>query len=263
MTLGQTLAGARTSAGLSLEDVSRHTRVRVPILQAMEGDDFASCGGDFYARANIREFARVVGASAAELLDQYENEQSVGLVPVGAVFEPDAVLRTDRRRVNWSAAMATALVIVVALGLGNVVFRRNDSSGSATTTVNEALGGSRSPSPTTSRSGASSPKARAATPASPSPTLLAQAPRTSVTVVLAAVAGKSWVSATNGAGRQLFQGVLSPGQSETFVDKSKVRLRLGNAGGVELTVNGHNLGAPGGQGQVTTVEFTPQDPAAG
>jgi len=38
---------------------------------------------------------------------------------------------------------------------------------------------------------------------------------------------------------------------------------IGNAGGVELTVNGSVIGAPGRRGQVARVQFTPEDPAAG
>ena len=61
-------------------------------------------------------------------------------------------------------------------------------------------------------------------------------------------------------------GALAAGATQVFTeagDTAKVKLVLGNAGAVELTVNGHKLGAPGSVGQVTTVSFTPGDPAAG
>ncbi len=263
MTLGQTLGDARRAAGLALDEVSQRTRVRVAILRAMEDDDFSTCGGEFYARANLREFARVIAVPAAPLLAQYDRDHGGGEPSSSPVFEPDAVPRPDGRGINWSAAMALALVVVAALGIGNLVLRGKESPGTATTTVNEALGATASATPSSPSPSASASTGRAPATSSPASSLVAQAPRDSVTVVLAAVSGKSWVSATSAAGRQLFQGVLSPGESQTLVDKTKIRLRIGNAGGVELTVNGHRLGSPGGVGQVTTVEFTPQDPAAG
>lgn len=271
MTLGATLAQVRQDAGLTIEEVSARTRVRATLWRAMENDDFSVCGGDFYARANIREFARVVGVPAADLLAIYEAEHGDEAPPTAPLFEPDKVPHPDGRRFNWSAAMAGALVLVVALGIGNVVLRdKGGDTTTATTTVESGLGAiGPSPAPGGPSSPSSpqpSPAATQVAPSTPPPpdsSLVAQAARDSVTVVLAAVNGKSWVSATNAAGKQLFQGVLAPGESRTFVDKTKVRLRLGNAGGVELTVNGQKLGSPGANGQVTSVEFTPQDPAAG
>jgi hypothetical protein len=58
----------------------------------------------------------------------------------------------------------------------------------------------------------------------------------------------------------LYEGILEEGERKTFTDKNKVRLVIGNAGGVTLTVNGRDLGAPGGDGQVVRVEFGPGDP---
>jgi hypothetical protein len=37
------------------------TRVTEPIIRGIELDDYAACGGDFYARGHIRAIARAVG----------------------------------------------------------------------------------------------------------------------------------------------------------------------------------------------------------
>jgi hypothetical protein len=87
--------------------------------------------------------------------------------------------------------------------------------------------------------------------------------RRGVNVQLRAESGASWVSITNGAGRQLFQGLLPRGATKTVTDPAKVRLVVGNAGAVILVVNGKSVGAPGRAGSVARVEFGPDDPAAG
>ena len=104
---------------------------------------------------------------------------------------------------------------------------------------------------------------------SPSPTpsgdggsAVAQAPRGKVTVVVLAT-DRSWVQVTTNTGQELFQGLLQRGTQKTFTDKTRLKLVIGNAGGVDLTVNGTEIGAPGDAGQVARVQFTPQDPAAG
>jgi hypothetical protein len=70
--IGGALAEARSEAGLSVDQVSDRTRIRATIIRAIERDDYAMCGGDFYARGHIRAIARVVGTDPAPLIQQYD-----------------------------------------------------------------------------------------------------------------------------------------------------------------------------------------------
>ncbi len=78
-------------------------------------------------------------------------------------------------------------------------------------------------------------------------------------MVVTASGGRSWISATAG-GSQVFAGILEDGQSKKFTDPDKVKLIVGNAGAVQLKVNGADLGAPGASGQVARLTFVPGDP---
>ncbi|MCZ9338417.1 helix-turn-helix domain-containing protein, partial [Streptomyces sp. TRM76130] len=60
-SIGHLLRQARIAAGLTVDDISSATRVRIAIVHAIEADDFAPCGGDVYARGHIRTLARAVG----------------------------------------------------------------------------------------------------------------------------------------------------------------------------------------------------------
>jgi hypothetical protein len=70
LSVGRALAQARLAAGLTVDAVSTTTRVRVPIVQGIEQDDFSRCGGDVYARGHIRALARVVGLDPEPLVRQ-------------------------------------------------------------------------------------------------------------------------------------------------------------------------------------------------
>lgn len=61
MSAGSMIRQARETAGLSLDDVAEATKIRSSILAAMEQDDFSHCGGDVYARGQLRSVATVVG----------------------------------------------------------------------------------------------------------------------------------------------------------------------------------------------------------
>jgi hypothetical protein len=70
--IGETLAEARRQAGLSVAQVSQQTRIRQTIIRAIEDDDYALCGGDFYARGHIRSIAKAVGTDSEPLIQEYD-----------------------------------------------------------------------------------------------------------------------------------------------------------------------------------------------
>ena len=251
MSIGTTLAAARETAGLSLEDVAAATRIRRTLIMNIEDDDYSACGGDFYARGHLRNIAVAVGLDPAPLLAEFDAARPEA-APARAteVFEAETTTWKERRGgPNWSAAMAAALVLVIAYGLVQAF----SGSGGGGHDVADP-GRTTSAPPSTSA------------PASPTPSdhdsAVAQAPRGKVTVAVLAT-DRSWVQVTTTSGQELFQGLLQPGQEKTFTDKTRLKLVIGNAGGVELTVNGSAIGAPGRRGQVARVQFTPEDPAAG
>ena len=57
-------------------------------------------------------------------------------------------------------------------------------------------------------------------------------------------------------GKYFFSGTLGAKESRTVEADSTVLLRLGNAGGVTITLNGKPVGPVGPKGQVRTVQFT-------
>jgi cytoskeleton protein RodZ len=251
VSIGQTLAEARASAGLTVEEVAAATRLRRTLVVGIERDDYSACGGDFYARGHVRNFAKAVGIDAQPLLDEFDASRP-GAAPPRAtdVFESVTGARPERRGPNWSAAMAAALVLVVVYGVTQVVSSGGD--GTVTDGLPDGPRGTVSesatePVPTPSASGDSS--------------AVAQAPRDKVTVAVRA-RGASWVRVTTASGKELFQGLLED-RSRTFTDKTRIQLVVGNAGAVSLTVNGTPIGAPGKPGQVARVQFTPEDPAGG
>jgi Helix-turn-helix domain len=70
--IGGALAEARTTAGLTIAQVSERTRIRETIIRSIELDDYSACGGDYYARGHIRAIARVVGTDPVPLIEEYD-----------------------------------------------------------------------------------------------------------------------------------------------------------------------------------------------
>lgn len=74
MSAGQMLNEARTARGMSLEDLANVTKLRASILGAMENDDFSHCGGDVYARGQLRSMAPVLGLDPLDLLEAFDRD---------------------------------------------------------------------------------------------------------------------------------------------------------------------------------------------
>jgi cytoskeletal protein RodZ len=253
LSIGEALTAARESAGLSVEQVAEATRIRRTLVQAIEDDDFTPCGGDFYARGHIRTIAATVGADPKPLLDEFDADHERGAGPRATeVFESETGARPERRGPNWSAAMGVALVLVLVFGVVQAVTGNSDRQPTT------GIGGRTAVQP----SAGASPSPTRKPPTTGGSSAVAQAPRDRVTVVLHA-RDRSWVQATTASGKELFQGLLQRGQVKTFTDRQRIRLVVGNAGAVTLTVNGTDVGTPGRRGRVARVQFTPQDPVAG
>ncbi|MGH8867780.1 MAG: helix-turn-helix domain-containing protein [Actinomycetes bacterium] len=258
MSIGQTLAAAREQAGLSIDRVSEATRIRQTIIEAIERDDFSLCGGDFYARGHVRSIAQVVGVDSAPLMVEYdEAHDDTGARSLEAL---QSETYTARRRggPNWSAAMAVVLVLVLGYGVFRIAAGGDDGSGGPAV-AEPTQSAPATPQPTRTPT----PKAEETEASGP----VAVAPEQEVSVQLDVVGGDSWVSVRDPAGRQLFQGILADGTQRSFTDNRRLRLVLGNAGAVQLTVNGEALGVAGGSGEVVRLDFgrgqRGQDPTAG
>jgi cytoskeletal protein RodZ len=117
VSTGGTLAEARHRSGLTIAEVSARTRIREGLIRDIERDEFASCGGDFYARGHIRAIAAVVGADPGALISEYDAAH-----PPGGPATLDDLLRkpsprAPRGRRLWLIPAAMLLLCLGAVGV--------------------------------------------------------------------------------------------------------------------------------------------------
>ena len=253
MSIGEILATARVEAGLSLEDVSRETRIRGGLIQAIESDNFGPCGGDVYARGHIRSIAAIVGVDPRPLIAEFDKQHGGGPVPVenpAPTFDPQVAQQTERARPNWTAAMAVALTLICIIAGFQLVARDGGSSASTLPPP--------SPSP--------QPSQRVATAPSPGPAptnAVAIVPQNGVHVRARIIGDRSWLHVTGASGQVLFQGILKKGAQRDFADPRRIRMTIGNAGAVALIVNSRDLGVAGGKGEVVQKDYGPASTSSG
>ena len=174
MSIGATLAAARRHAGLTVGEVSNRTRVREIIIQAIEQDDYAPCGGDFYARGHIRAIAGAVGTDPEPLIEEFDERwQSSPELTAAEVFQPSIPLRKrERRRVRWTGWLAVLVLAVLGFAIYKFVSGAGHTHGAAAVTSSHPVRGSLAAS-------ASAPAVQAST-AQPSPTVVPSTPPVAV-----------------------------------------------------------------------------------
>jgi cytoskeleton protein RodZ len=242
VTVGETLAAARVDRGLSVEDVSAQTRIRGGLIRAIESDDFSGCGGAVYARGHIRSLARAVGLDPEPLVADYDRGHSDEVVPSTLAptlaRDTDAAASAERKRPNWAAAMAAALVVICVLaGIGVAT---GGGGGSSPPTAKNT--------PADIRTTTSAPKATS--PASPPPDAVANTKTNAAVALVRVTSSQTWMSVSTVSGKVLFEGLLLAGQRKEFRDAKGLRLTIGNAPVVHLVANGRDIGTPKSQGNV-------------
>lgn len=149
--------------------------------------------------------------------------------------------------------------IVAVIGFVGFTFVKGGDDGGNEASVAEGA----QPSSGESASSSAKPKKPADPKPEPSDSAIAAAPADKVTVKVSATEGRSWISAQDHNGRLLFDGLLKQGDSKTFQDNEKVKLVLGDAGAIQLYVNGKKIEDDFRPGAVERLTYTKGDPQVG
>lgn len=68
---GPRLRRERERRGISLETIAAKTNVSIELWMGLESNDFSKWPGGLFARAFVRDYARVVGLDGNELVDDF------------------------------------------------------------------------------------------------------------------------------------------------------------------------------------------------
>jgi cytoskeletal protein RodZ len=236
MTLGEFLQQARENAGLSVDELAHMVNLRPGLIKAMESNDFLPCGGDTYARGHIRNIAQITGNNPQELLAMYDADHSVDSRSIHSqlVDNNAAAIRKENRKLSWKVLVGASLSIVVLIGVAQFAIGGFDSEPATTSMVIEETEPSQTPTPT--------PTASAA------PTTNSSTMSNELTLSIAATRGNSNIDVVIG-GVSVYKGPLFQGESKSFVGESSISVYLGNAGDLDLTLNGEKLAPLGDRNQ--------------
>lgn len=240
MSLGALIAKSRTDARLSIDDLAKVTNIPTTLLRDMENDNFAKCGGETYARGHLRNIAAKVGIDERIFLDLFETEVTAPAKPIRELLNENNVTMPyqEPKRISWKILAAGSAAVLILFAGVQIFFLDSENANEPEILV------------TTTTTPSSSASESAAPSAAASPVIAG-----GIEVELTASRGTSWLYATNENGEVLFSGQVREGASKTFNAAKQVNLRVGNAGGVDILVNGKDVGSVGADREVVNLTY--------
>jgi cytoskeleton protein RodZ len=276
-SLGTHLRALREAKGGSLEDMARSTRVGIRHLEALEDERLTDLPSPVFVRGFIRAYCGFLRENPEPALNRYEELAGTRAAEQAASVPP-------RPRTSWAgSSLVIGLVLLLILGVGlilvNLSVKKSGGNSLPTAKTEVAKPATPTPPPAPAPSSAVTPApppsapataaapaapaalpaagepARPATPPSTAAAAAPPAPRTSSApasgeqrLVIRAVE-PTWIRVQTDEGR-IAEELLPAGASREWAAERRFLLTIGNAGGVELTLNGRALPPLGPKGTV-------------
>jgi len=277
--IGRELAEARQRSALSLQDLSRRTKISLPILEAIERNDIKNLPGGLYTRGLLRAYAREVGCDPEDVVRRFresldgelaeheitleEIARSAERGPNGRRIIPADSTDSDRRRIIGQLAMIAFAVLGASLAFGAFgstlrPLMRHASARVLRATAHETTPATPvqpPPPPPPQQPPQAAPVATSGgNPVTPAPTE-GDAHGLHLAIQLT---GPCWLSATVDGARTLYQ-LFNGGEQTTIEAEKDVVLRVGDPASFALTINGAAARSLGTAGEPVTVHLTPQN----
>ena len=243
---GQMLRAAREEKKWSFMDTEDTTKIRVRYIQALEEEDYDVLPGTTYVKGYLRTYAKQLGLNPDEIIGLYNDSIMPEARPI--LESPHVLVKA---RPSWVRPMIIGSMAVLALVLAIVIASLYQPGNKV----------------------ADSPYSPTALPSAPKPAAVAPAASPPVVtnpenVVAATQDGLTaqlvftqdcWIE-VRVDGQPPFQGLFHAGMTKELKGTSKIELvRIGNASGLSVTLNGKALPSFEDAGKVVNNVILTQD----
>jgi cytoskeleton protein RodZ len=256
--IGSHLRERRELISLTLDEVERHTKLRVAFLKALEEGAFDKLPSPVQTRGMLANYATFLDLDTDTLLLRFAD----GL----QARRHEKYAETPREKIQtevvtsmpflrsfiagdliFGVVMIAILFALAIWGVGRLVNSQEKPSVQATApSIVDVLGST--PLPTASLEVASVPvtKDPLATPGID----LTTTPGSNANVVVSLFAVERVFTRISVDGKVVFEGRIAPGESKEFDASDQVMVLTGNAAALRITYNGRDLGLMGNVGEV-------------
>jgi cytoskeletal protein RodZ len=273
---GEKLRRERLRRHMELSQIAGELKISARLLEAIEDEKFERLPGAIFTKSFVRQYARFLGLDEEELVNEVQAviespfaiqtlleaepaDIRAPLIHVPPVEAWESLREKRFSKLSWLSAAAT---VIGAMLLCSIIYSQWQPGPQQAVALPQTTEPPRPPATVVQSVPTPDPAAPppAASPA-PSDTPSASAAENGESINSPVVRleltarEKVWISA-RADGKVLFSGMLTENETRTVEANDKLLLRVGNAGALDVTLNGKSLGALGAKGQPRTVQFT-------
>lgn len=271
-TVGAKLRKIRLEKGYSLEDAHKKTKIHLNILKALEEDSLVDFS-PIYIKGFLKIYCNFLQVNPKDFIFDYKDKEHAALktvvpqqkekkdVPQTPLVKQASIFNTTFVFVSRVFSLILSKIKIIIIGIvillmviavfkiGGGVVSKFKSMPKKTKISNVSVP------PKTVKKIQEAPKTVVSGVSKKMPPLevsvQSSVPKTPVaTLIRLGIKAKDncWIQ-VRADGKIIFQGVLKKGRFENWQAKEKIELSLGNAGVVELEVNGKHIASLGRKGQ--------------
>jgi cytoskeleton protein RodZ len=268
--IGKTLKEKRIEKGLTIEDVSDSIKIRRKYLEAIESGNYSEIPDKVYTKSFLKIYAEYLGLDQVYVLKRYLDEVSQEenvLIPtktVGAQSERNYRNAKDKNNIKFFTFVSVVLALLLLTWITVSLVKRNKveptllNSPTAQEPISselttEAPSIQIPPSPPAQEQSPSSPTQVPISPENIEPP--DQKPPLSFDKLVLSINTKEkvWVSYTMDDTKK--ESFTLPAQTTRIIEaERKIFFQIGNAGGLNITINQFELGMIGKSGEVMDLE---------
>ena len=241
-TIGEILKNKRFEKGLTLEDASNLTKIRKKYLEALENGNYDEIPEKVYVKSFLKIYSDFLELDRAYILKRYQDEispeESVIITPTYCTPVNDKILKSQVRNRRFLYIIAGVIGIALIIwGVNRVKlewFESSPQSLSETEPTEVTL------------------PPLEMKPIEKSPLIIHNYDKLMLRIDCIAY---TWISKSID-GKGTISYIMLPNKSEFFEAQKRSTLRIGNASGVRINVNGFNLGDLGKSGEVIDLRIS-------
>ena len=254
-SVGEILRRERQAQGREVPEIAEDLCITQRYLRAIEEDDIKSLPGTFFYKSFVKQYAALLNLDEEKLLAGVDaltaSEEPLPLPGANPKYHPlrevDPIVADSNRRYfsDRRVGLSVAALAVVLLGCSGFYTWWNKTSRGVQAATNR---------------GNAIPVASVKNAAVPTVDVMTETGPDGVNHVVLNLSATetTWLSITS-EGKNIFSGVLEPSQTKTLRASDVAKMKVGNAGGLDVRWNGKPIGPIGPRGQVRVVLFTPEN----
>ena len=126
-SVGELLRSAREARKLTLTDVNQETKMSLPVLRALEQDDFGSFESEIYLKGFLKNYAKYLGLDADQVIGRLEGQRGRATASRGTTWSIEESVKEEKLkspRILARFFLPFLLVIIVILSILLALERR-------------------------------------------------------------------------------------------------------------------------------------------